>query len=332
VGGNSGTQSLINSLVYENDYSQVVDGSTRGDALLDVFLVRPESSVTYSGIVQGISDHQAVVLEVKWKDICNKPQVERLVPVYNKTNITGLQTFLRDKFVAWASNGKSVEEIWNNFKNIVYEGIEQFVPHKKIRKNSDPEYYNKEIKRLKSKVRKVYNKRKLGEPYTEKLKQLLAAKKSAKQAFLKTILRKGGNCWSDFYKYVKRRKGSRDNIPSIKDSNGRIITDATEKANTFNTYYSTVFSSQDNTLHTKSRNTGEPFTTDRKIIRRRVKAIGKNKSVGPDRVSGDILRLGGEAMISYLARLLDTTIKNGLLPEDWKRATVIPVYKVVIDH
>jgi hypothetical protein len=331
AGGNSGTQSLINSLVYENGYTQVVDGSTRGDALLDVFLVRPESSVTYSGTVQGISDHQAVILEVKWKNTCSKPQVERLVPVYNKTDIIGLQTFLRDKYVAWASNGKSVEEIWNNFKNIVYESIEHFVPHKKIRQNSDPEYYNKEIKRLKSKVRKVYNKRKLGEPYTEKLKhlskQLLAAKKSAQEAFLKTILRREGNCWSDFYKYVKRRKGSRENIPSIKDSNGRIITDAMEKANTFNSYYSTVFSSQDNTIHTQSISTGEPFTTDSKIIRRRVKAIGKNKSLGPDRVSGEILKLGGEAMISYLARLLDTTMNNGSLPEDWKRATVIPVHK-----
>jgi hypothetical protein len=99
-----------------------------------------------------------------------------------------------------------------------------------------------------------------------------------------------------------------------------------------NSYYSTVFSSQDNTLYTQSRNTGEPFTTDRKIIRRRVKAIGKNISVGPDRVSGEILKLGGEVMISYLARLLDTTMNNDSLPEDWKRATVIPVHKGVMDH
>ena len=60
AGGNSGTQALINSLVWENGYSQVVGGPTRGDALLDVFLVRPESSVTYRDIVQGVSDHQAV--------------------------------------------------------------------------------------------------------------------------------------------------------------------------------------------------------------------------------------------------------------------------------
>jgi hypothetical protein len=78
--------------------------------------------------VQGISDHQTVILEVQRKDTYSKPQIERLVPVYNKSGIIGLQTFLRDQFEACASNGKSVEEIWYNFKNIVYKNIEQFVP------------------------------------------------------------------------------------------------------------------------------------------------------------------------------------------------------------
>jgi hypothetical protein len=38
--------------------------------------------------------------------------------------------------------------------------------------------------------------------------------------------------------------------------------------------------------------------------------IGKNNSVRPDSVSGDILKLGGEAMIPYFVRLLDITINN----------------------
>jgi hypothetical protein len=29
-------------------------------------------------------------------------------------------------------------------------------------------------------------------------------------------------------------------------------------------------------------------------------------------------KMGGEAMIPYLARLLDITINNGTLPADWK--------------
>ena len=125
-------------MVWENGYSQVIDGPTRGDALLDVYLVRPESSVTSSGIVQGVSDHLAMILEVEWEDTCTEPQVERVGRLYNKTDVSRLQTFLRDKFAVWAINGSNVEEIWNNVKNIVYKSIERFVPHKTLRKNSDP--------------------------------------------------------------------------------------------------------------------------------------------------------------------------------------------------
>jgi hypothetical protein len=59
----------------------------------------------------------------------------------------------------------------------------------------------------------------------------------------------------------------------------------------------------------------------------RIRAIGKNKSVGPDRVPGEILKMDGEAMIPYLARLLEITMNNGTLPGDWKRATVVPIHK-----
>jgi len=154
------------------------------------------------------------MLEVEWEESGCEPQVEREVPVYNKTDILGLQIFLRDKFTVWASNSSCLEEIWNNFKNIVYECIERFVPHKILRKNSDPEYYNTEIKRLKSKVRKAYDRRKLVAHYLEDMKQLskqlLAAKKSAQEAFLKSKLTKEGKCWSEFYKYVKILRRNRE--------------------------------------------------------------------------------------------------------------------------
>jgi len=128
------------------------------------------------------------------------------------------------------------------------------------------------------------------------------------------------------------RKGNRESIPNIKDCNRRIITDAIEKTNTFNSYYSTVFSSEDNILDIQGENTGDPTTTDIKTIRRRIKAIGKNKSVRPDRVFGEILKLGREAMIPYLSRLLGIAMDNGTLPGDWKRVTVIPIHNGAIDH
>ena len=46
--------------------------------------------------------------------------------------------------------------MWDNFKSIVHESVDHFVPHKMLKINSDPEYYNKDIKQLKTKVRKAY--------------------------------------------------------------------------------------------------------------------------------------------------------------------------------
>jgi hypothetical protein len=166
----SGGQAFVNRLVWGNGYTPVVYSPTRGDALLDIYLVRPESSFTSCSIVQGISDHCGVLLEVEWEENYCRPHVERLVPVYHKANILGLQTILRNKFAIWASNVRCVEEVWTNFKIIILESIERFIPHKILIKNWDTEYYNKEVKKLKLKVRKAYNRRKLGQQYREELK------------------------------------------------------------------------------------------------------------------------------------------------------------------
>jgi len=85
-----------------NGYTLVVSGHTRGDALLDIYLLRPESSPISYNILPGISDHNGVLLEVKWDEICRKPKVERIVPVYHKTDVLGLQVFLLEKFNLWA--------------------------------------------------------------------------------------------------------------------------------------------------------------------------------------------------------------------------------------
>jgi hypothetical protein len=98
------------------------------------------------------------------------PQQKRSVPAYHKTDVIGLQKFLWDKLTTWANNGSCVEDIRNKFKDIIFEGVERFVPHKILKRNPDPEYYNREVKRLKVKVRRACNRRKLGERYKQDLR------------------------------------------------------------------------------------------------------------------------------------------------------------------
>jgi hypothetical protein len=59
--------------------------------------------------------------------------------------------------------------------------------------------------------------------------------------------------------------------------------------------------------------------------------IGRNISIGPDGVPGAILKVGAEAMLPYLARLLDITINNGTVRRDWgKKTIVVPIHKEVL--
>jgi hypothetical protein len=156
---------------------------------------------------------------------------------------------------------------------------------------------------------------------------LLLAKRKCTGDILRSIVKNEGKCWTEFWKYVKRRNGNGENIPAIKDGNGWLITGWTEKANSLNFYYSTVFSCEHSIPQVQCANSGEPFAISSKIIRKRLAAIGKIKSIGPHSVSGEILKLDVEAIIPYLTRLLDITTNNSTIPNDWKKALVIPVYK-----
>jgi hypothetical protein len=158
----SSFQAFVNKVVWDNGYTRVGSGLTRENALLDIYLLRPDNSLTSCIIVPGISDHSRVLLEVEWDKNCQHPKMERIVPLYHKTDVLGLQTFLRENFPLWAGNSSCVEEIWKSYKDIAFEGTECFVPHRILSKNPDPEYYNKEVKWLKVKVRRVHNKKKFG--------------------------------------------------------------------------------------------------------------------------------------------------------------------------
>ena len=120
--------------------------------------------------------------------------------------------------------------------------------------NSDN--YNKEVKQLKIKVRKAYNRRKLGEHYKAELKslskKLLTEKRNAQETFLSSVLQNEGKTWSELYRFVNRRKGNRENILAIIKCNVGHITDPVDKVNNLNNYYVSVFSRERDILDVNS--------------------------------------------------------------------------------
>jgi hypothetical protein len=95
----------------------------------------------------------------------------------------------------------------------------------------------------------------------------------------------------------KRCKVNREDIVAIKGANEWFITDSIAKANSLNIYYSPVFSCERSFSQIQCAKLYEPFAINTTIITRRLAAIDKNKSVGTDRISDQILKLDGESRI-----------------------------------
>ena len=85
--GTSVTQAFINRLVWDNGYTQVVGKPTRGDSLLDVYLIPPESAFISCSMLRGISNHCGLLLEMEWVEKGFVTQEKRLVPAYHKTSV-----------------------------------------------------------------------------------------------------------------------------------------------------------------------------------------------------------------------------------------------------
>jgi hypothetical protein len=159
--------------------------------------------------------------------------------------------------------------------------------------NPDPEYYNRDVKRLKAKVRKRYNHSKYSQNHQTELKllykELLLTKRGLKRLFLRSALQNEGRSWAKFYKYVKRRRGTKGNIPAIKDHNGKLITEPADKANTLKSYYASIFSCKRNITVIRTTDAEIPFTININTIRKRLSSIGRIKTAGPDGIPGEIL-------------------------------------------
>jgi hypothetical protein len=124
----------------------------------------------------------------------------------------------------------------------------------------------------------------------------------------------------------EKAKRNREIILSIQDHNGTIITDTAGKANILNSYYASIFCCDRNITEIKLANWGETFIINIKIIRKMLAEIGRNNSVGPDRIPGKMLDLGGVAMNHFVARTLEISLNNAKIPRDWKIFTADHIY------
>ena len=138
-----------------------------------------------------------------------------------------------------------------------------------------------------------------------------------------------------FYAYVRSKQNVQDKVGPLEDSAGNIISQGFLMAEDLNGYFSSVFTKEDISSlpvadakfqGAKSDYLG-PLVVTPELVARKIKAMKDNKSPGVDGIPPKLLMETVDQISIPLARVFNLSLKEGVVPFEWKEANIIPLFK-----
>ena len=238
--------------------------------------------------------------------------------------------------------------------NTYHALIEKFMPVKtlsrKQRRFFDKPWITKGLKisiRTKNKMFQLLKKTSdlaANQKYKDYRSLLTRLKIKAKNKYYYELAVSYGNdkskTWRLINEIMNRRRKSKKSVNSIIDTHGRKIQDPKIIANSLNEHFSTVgkvmaskFSSntnQKNPLDYVSADIKNLLIfspTTQSEISKLIRKLNIKKSCGYDSISNKILKFSSSVITPFIVKLFNECIKNGIFPDCFKTAQVVPLFK-----
>ena len=112
----------------------------------------------------------------------------------------------------------------------------------------------------------------------------------------------------------------------------KLITDEKEMAEELNKFFSSVFTQEDlqNVPEPDAKIINvemEPVFVTQQQIRNKIRKLRKDAAPGPDGITPSILQRLEESVVAPLQIIFNKALETGDLPQDWKTASVTPIFK-----
>ncbi|KAF2343715.1 Reverse transcriptase domain [Trinorchestia longiramus] len=234
-------------------------------------------------------------------------------------------------------NNKNAEECYMILKDKIATATDHHIPRKQIRPTNNPPWFLQEIKRLINARQHSYRrlKRYQTEPHRqEHIHACRAVKrtiKSTKRNKEITVAAQAKTNPKSFYKYVNDRRLKRDTIGPLIDSEGSTETNKS-KAKILNAFFTSVFTHKDLTeipqphvLNTQEIPSDGVFIVEE--VEEQLSNLNPYKSTEPDGLGPRILKETAEVISEPLTNIFNRSLETGIVPDDWKRANVTPIFK-----
>ena len=328
-------------LIQDSFLTQHVLEATRGENVLDIVLSSQKELVDNVKIFEplGNSDHNQIHFDINVKsEGKNKKTYKRN---FHKGNYKDKRKYLAK--LDWNNMlmNKTAIECWNILKYEIESIIDKFVPFQKQGKRCRKKHLSKEAIRkimLKQTMWTVYRCTRNEEDYANYKEALNAATteiRQSKRSYEQKLACNIKNDSKSFYAYVRSKQNVQDKVGPLEDSAGNIISQGFLMAEDLNGYFSSVFTKEDISSlpvadakfqGAKSDYLG-PLVVTPELVAKKIKAMKDNKSPGVDGIPPKLLMETVEQISIQLARVFNLSLKEGVVPFEWKEANIIPLFK-----
>jgi len=230
--------------------------------------------------------------------------------------------------------GKTAKEMWGRFKERIQSTVHKNVPTRKVKNNGRPAWMRREIMAAIRKKKKLWERVKGGgaaAEYKEQEKLVKNMIKKAKRQFEKKIAEGGNKNKKPFFAYVKRKTKSRQGVGPLKTGDGRTVTDDCDMAEMLNGFFSSVFTREDvSSIPAADAAEAPPLERIRITeweVRKAIRKLKKDSAAGPDEMGPRLLQELEDSVAPALTIIFRQSLNTGVVPEDWRRANVTPIFK-----
>uniref|UniRef100_A0A914CEZ5 Zinc finger PHD-type domain-containing protein n=1 Tax=Acrobeloides nanus TaxID=290746 RepID=A0A914CEZ5_9BILA len=327
----------LSNLLALNGMRQIVEKPTHGQKLIYHLYVSSHLRILDKQHLAPIEARHEVLFITIWVLRTKQSETPFEVLDYRKANWENLcQSLSKTRLNQSVVEALDINTAWNSWHRLVTEAISQNVPKKLVKPKHSNRWITSRAKLLikaKDLAYQALKKNHTQENVTafkrirKKVKKELRTAKSEYVHRLFAEARTPYQFWRSILEVTE--KSSYPKIPELKkeDRTGR---SDVEKANLLGTTFEESFQAEpahrNENLCLKTSEDWLPLCTE-KFVMDKINSIKARKGPGPDGITMHLLKALSGQVSSSIALLINRSILEGVYPEGWKHAVVVPVPK-----
>ena len=330
---------FIDLFMLELNHSQLVNKPTHknGNILDLLFTNIPEQieEVNVMGYKEACSsDHFGINFKLRYC-VSKKNIPKRKIFNYDKADWKNLNYEL--KKIDWDGLMGMHDPCnsWQILKTILNNLCEKYIPRKSIKYQFQPPWFDSDCQKIlreKEKWRAKSNSPTGTENDRKKFCQLRSDFKKIMDEKMRLNVEDDSDpslISKKFWRHVQSKTKS-TRIPETVWYKSRFRTKPLDQANLFNEYFSDQFSSESQyniQIDMGNNNSFLDLKFHQLDILLLLRQINPSKAAGPDGIHGMVLKNCAPALAKPLTLLFNISFVSGIIPDDWKLASVVPVHK-----